>query len=196
MPVHPIAPEESQVRKLVVTEFVSLDGVTDDPAWTAPYWSDDIGEFKFAELFGSDSLLLGRVTYEGFAEAWPDRTDEQGYADRINSMPKHVVSTTLSAPTWNNSEVIDSDVAGRIAQLKQEDGQDILVFGSGTLAQTLIQEGLVDRYNLLVYPVVLGSGRRMFRDETTAKLRLTDTRSFPAGVVLLVYEPDDAAPPS
>jgi dihydrofolate reductase len=181
------------VRQLVVSEFVSLDGVTDDPQWTAPYWSDDIGRFKFAELFGSDSLLLGRVTYEGFAEAWPGRTDEQGYADRINGMPKHVVSTTLTAPTWNNSQVIDADVAGQIRELKQQDGQDILVFGSGTLAQTLIREGLVDRYHLLVYPVVLGAGRKLFRDETATRLRLAETRSFPSGVIGLIYETEEAA---
>ncbi|MEO8392143.1 MAG: dihydrofolate reductase family protein [Chloroflexota bacterium] len=176
------------MRKITVSEFVSLDGVMGDPNWTFKYWSDESAAFKFAELFAHDALLLGRVTYEGFAQAWPSQKDEQGYADRMNSMPKHVVSATLDNTTWTNTSVIKSNVIDEIKALKQQDGQDILVFGSDTLVQTLIQNDLVDRYNLLIYPVVLGAGKRLFLDGTTTTLKLAETKSFNSGVTALVYE--------
>src|SRR5688500_16289938 len=137
------------MRKVIVSEFVSLDGVIEEPMWTGPYWNDEIAKFKFSELFSVDALLLGRNTYEGFAQAWPDQTDEQGYADRMNGMPKYVVSTTLQNAEWNNSHVISANVAEEVAKLKQEPGQDILIFGSGKLAESLLEAGLVDQYNLL-----------------------------------------------
>src|SRR5579864_6868739 len=130
------------MRKLVVSEFVSLDGVMEDPGgdsnfehkgWTMPYWHEEIGKFKFEELFASDALLLGRVTYQGFAAAWPSATDEQGFADRMNSLPKFVVSTTLTSVEWNNSSLIKEQVAEEIAKLKQQPGQDILIAGSAEL---------------------------------------------------------------
>jgi dihydrofolate reductase len=185
------------MRKVVVSEYMSLDGVIEDPGgaekfkhggWTIPYWSDEIAKFKFDELFASDALLLGRVTYEGFAAAWPSMTDEAGYADRMNSFPKYVVSTTLDKAGWNNSRLIKQNIAQEIAKLKQESGQDILVFGSGMLAQTLLQHNLVDQYNLLVYPVVLGSGKRLFGDATNAGLKLVDAKAFGSGVALLIYQ--------
>lgn len=177
------------MRKITVSEFVSLDGVMQDPKWTFKYWSDESAAFKFAELFSHDALLLGRVTYEGFSEAWPAQKDEQGYADRMNSMPKHVVSATLSNPTWTNSSVIKGNVIEEIKALKEQPGQDILVFGSNTLVQTLIQNDLVDRYNLLVYPLVLGEGKRVFSDGASTTLKLTELKSFSSGVTALVYEP-------
>jgi dihydrofolate reductase len=179
------------MRKIIVTEFVALDGVMEDPhKWSFPYWSDDIEKFKYDELFASDAQLLGRVTYEGFAAAWPSRTDEGGYADRLNSLPKYVVSTTLERAEWNNSHLIKKNVAEAVSRLKQQSGQDILVHGSPTLVQTLIQHDLIDQYHLLVYPLVLGSGKRLFQDGSKATLKIVDSKTFSSGVALLRYEPE------
>ncbi len=177
------------MRKVVVSEFVSLDGVIHEPMWTFAYWTDEIAQFKYDELFSSDALLLGRMTYEGFAQAWPGRTDEQGYADRMNGLPKYVVSTTLDRAEWNNSHLIKANVAEEVSKLKQQPGQDILIFGSGKLLQTLMQYDLIDQYHLLIYPVVLGSGQRLFEDGSNAKLKLAETQTFSSGVVALVYQP-------
>jgi dihydrofolate reductase len=177
------------MRKLVVSEFVSLDGVMEEPSWTAPYWNDEIATFKYDELFASDALLLGRVTYQGFAAAWPSRTDEQGYADRMNSLPKYVVSTTLDKAEWNNTRLIKTNVAGQVSELKQQSGGNILLFGSGALVQTLLQNYLVDEYALLVYPVALGKGKHLFKDGSKATLKLVETKTFSSGVVALVYHP-------
>lgn len=177
------------MRKVVVSEFMSLDGVIHEPLWTFPYWNEEIAAFKYDELFSSDALLLGRVTYEGFAQAWPGRTDEQGYADRMNGLPKHVVSTTLAKAEWNNSHLIKANVADEISRIKQQSGQNLLVFGSGKLVQTLMQHNLVDQYNLLIYPLVLGSGQRLFEDGSSGKLKLVDTQTFSSGVAALVYQP-------
>jgi len=185
------------MRKVVVSEFVSLDGVMEDPGgaekfehggWTMSYWGEAIGKVKFDELFASDALLLGRVTYQGFAAAWPGRTDEAGFADRMNSLPKYVVSTTLEEVPWTNSQLVKGNIVKEISKLKQQPGQDILIAGSGALVQTLMQHDLIDAYRLLVYPVVLGSGKRLFRDGSKATLRLVETRTFPSGVVLLEYQ--------
>jgi dihydrofolate reductase len=175
--------------KVVVTMFVSLDGVMEEPAWTMPYWNDEIAKFKLDELFATDAHLLGRVTYQGFAAAWPSRTDEAGFADRMNSLPKFVVSTTLEKVEWNNSRLIKENVAEEVSKLKQQPGQDILIAGSGTLVHTLMQHDLIDEYRLLVYPVVLGSGKRLFRDGSKATLKLVETKTFSSGVVLLRYQP-------
>jgi dihydrofolate reductase len=186
------------MRKVVVTEFITLDGVIEDPGgaeafkyagWSMPYWDEGIGKIKFDELFAADALLLGRVTYEGFAAAWPSQSDEAGFADRMNGIHKHVVSTTLQKADWNNSTIIKGNVPEEVAKLKQQPGQDILVFGSAALIQTLIQHNLVDQYTLLVYPVVLGTGKRLFQNDSNTKLKLVETQSFPSGVVLLVYQP-------
>lgn len=178
------------MRKIIISEFVSLDGVMEEPQWTTPYWNDEIAHFKRDELFSVDALLLGRVTYEGFAAAWPGQTDEAGYADRMNGMPKFVVSTTLDKLEWNNSNPISKNIADEIAKLKQQPGQDILVFGSDTLVQMLIQHDLVDQYNLLVYPVVLGKGRRLFGEGSATKLKLVETKPYSSGVILLCYQAD------
>ena len=175
------------MRKLVVTEFLSLDGIMENPAWTFPYWNDEIAKFKGEESSASDALLLGRVTYQGFAAAWPQSKDEG--APYFNSVRKYVVSTTLDKAEWNNSHIIKGNVVEEINKLKQQDGKDITVHGSGRLAQTLMQHDLVDCYRLLVYPVVLGKGQRLFQDGTTATLKLVEARSFSSGVAALIYEP-------
>ncbi len=175
------------MRNIVVTEFVSLDGVMENPGWTFPYWNDEIAQFKGEESSASDALLLGRVTYEGFAAAWPNSTDEG--ADYFNGVRKYVVSTTLETAEWNNSTLIKDNVVEEITKLKQQDGGDITVHGSGMLVQTLIENDLVDRYRLLVYPVVLGKGKRLFQDGTTATLNCVDARSVGSGVTALIYEP-------
>ena len=176
------------MSKIVVTEFLSLDGVMEEPAWTAPYWNDEIAKFKYDELFASGAHLLGRVTYQGFAAAWPGRSDE--FADRMNGLPKYVVSTTLQKAEWKGSIIIREHVAQEIGRLKQQPGQDILVAGSATLVQTLILHGLADEYHFLVYPVIVGLGKRIFQDglDKTA-LNLIESRAFSSGVVLLRYEP-------
>ena len=176
------------MRKVVVTEFLSLDGVMENPAWTFPYWNDEIAKFKGEESSASDALLLGRVTYQGFAAAWPQSKDEG--APYFNSVRKYVVSTTLDKAEWNNSRIIKGNVVEEITKLKQQDGQDITVHGSATLVQTLIQHDLVDRYRLLVYPVVVGKGARLFKEGTTATLKLVKTQSFSSGVAALIYVPD------
>ncbi len=176
------------MRKIVVSEFVSLDGVMENPAWTFPYWNDEIAQFKGDETNAGDALLLGRVTYQGFAAAWPESTDEG--APYFNSVRKYVVSTTLETAEWNNSVLIKDNFVEEITKLKQQDGRDIVVHGSATLVQTLMQHDLVDRYRLLVYPLVIGEGKRLFNESTTATLKLLETQSFSSGVVALVYEPN------
>ncbi len=155
------------MRKIVVSEFVTVDGVMQAPGgdgdfelagWTMPYWNDEIGQFKFEELDAADALLLGRVTYEGFAAAWPSMTDEAGFADRMNRYTKYVVSSTLKQADWNNSTVLSGDVVEEVTRRKEEPGKDILVGGSATLVQALMGHGLVDELRLAVYPG--GAGRR------------------------------------
>ncbi len=188
------------MRKVIVSEYVSLDGVMEDPGgaeefehggWHNPFFVEEIGKYKFDELFASDALLLGRVTYQGFAAAWPSMTDEAGFADRMNSLPKFVVSTTLEEPLeWNNSRLIKGNVAEEVSKLKQEPGQDILVYGSGDLVHTLMQHDLIDEYRLMVHPIVVGSGKRLFKDGSdTTVLRLVETKMFGSGVVVLTYQP-------
>jgi dihydrofolate reductase len=182
--------KEERMRNIVVTEFLSLDGVMEAPGWTFPYWNDEIAAFKGEEAAASDALLLGRVTYQGFAAAWPESTDEgAGY---FNSVRKYVVSTTLDTAEWNNSILIKGDIVSEIARLKQLDGRDITVHGSAALVQTLMQHDLVDRYRLLVYPVVLGKGKRLFQEGATATLNLVHTQRFSSGVVALNFEPERA----
>ena len=187
--------------KLVVTEFLSLDGVFQDPGGVGEIerggWSfkfdrgDDGNKFKLDELMAADVQLLGRVTYEGFAAAWPSRKDEMGFADKMNSMPKYVVSTTLENPKWTNTKVIGDDIAEEVGKLKDEVEGEILVAGSGQLVNTLLDEDLVDELRLMVFPVVVGQGKRLFAEERDlAALKLTDSRAVgPDGVIVLTYEP-------
>lgn len=189
------------MRKIVVSEFLSLDGVMEGPGpvdpferagWTMKYWDEGVSKLKFDELFTSDALLLGRVTYTGFAAAWPAAKDQLGFADRMNAMPKYVVSTTLRSADWNNSTIINGQVIEEIARLKEQPGKDILVAGSGALIETLMRNNLVDDYQLLVYPVIVGSGKRLFKDGVDASMKLVESRPFDTGVVLLHYTPASA----
>jgi len=195
-----MAREVSRMRKIVVSEFVSLDGVVEDPGgaekfkhggWSFKFRDDQVPKYKLDELFTSDALLLGRVTYEGFAKAWPSRKDDLGFADKMNNMPKYVVSTTLKKLDWNNSQLIKSNVVEEVKRLKQQPGKDILVYGSGKLVNTLLQHNLVDELRLMVHPVVLGSGKRLFDDnaESLKVLKLAESKTFPSGIVLLSYHP-------
>jgi dihydrofolate reductase len=184
--------------KLVVTEFVSVDGVFEDPGgaenyehggWTFEYDRGDEGnKFKLDELMDAEAQLLGRVTYEGFAAAWPSREGE--FADKINNGPKYVVSNTLKDPEWQNTTVISDDVVGEIAQLKEQTTGTILVAGSGTLVGTLLKAGLVDELRLMVFPTVLGSGKRLFPDGIDRlKFTLTEARQVGSdGVQVQVYQ--------
>jgi dihydrofolate reductase len=191
--------KENNMRKVIVSEYVTLDGVMEDPGggegtehggWSFQFWSEEAAKFKFDELFASDALLLGRVTYQGFAKAWPSMTDEQGFADRMNSLPKFVVSTTLKEVEWNNSRLIKGNIAEEVSKLKRQPGQDILIAGSVELVHTLMQHDLIDEYRLLVHPIVLGSGKRLFREGSDRTLlRLVDTRTFSSGIVVLSYQP-------
>jgi dihydrofolate reductase len=192
------------VGRIVVTEFVSLDGVVEAPGGGESFkhggWSLEINrgeegdKFKLDETLSSEVLLLGRVTYEGFAASWPSRTDDVGFADKFNSMPKYVVSSTLEDPEWNNSRVLNGDVVEEVSRLKQEQDGDIVVHGSPQLVQTLLDHDLVDELRLMVFPVVLGSGKRLFGETSDKKpLRLTDSKVVGDGVAILTYQPAGAA---
>lgn len=178
------------MRRVIVSEFVSLDGVMEDPRWTFRFPSDDRDAFKFDELAAADALLLGRVTYEGFAAAWPQMEEQTGeYGAWMNGYPKHVVSTTLQEPlAWNNSSLLEGDVAEGVAALKERDGKDILVFGSADLVNTLMQHDLIDELRLMVFPVVVGRGKRLFAEGLDTKnLRLVESKTFDSGAVVLTY---------
>lgn len=188
--------------RIVVSEFITLDGVMEDPGgsegtpgggWAFKYRRGPEGDkFKLDELFAASAVLLGRTTYQGFAQAWPGRTDEEGYAERMNGVKHYVVSTTLrdEEATWADSQVIRSDVVGEVARLRAEPGGDVLVYGSGTLVETLVNHGLVDEYRIMVFPVILGSGKRMFGDHGgPTGLALDEVRAAGDGVVMLTYHP-------
>lgn len=174
-------------RTLAATLFMSLDGVVESPdKWSFPFWSDETQKFKLEEVRATDALLLGRVTYEGFPAAWPGRKDPDGFADRFNSIPKFVASKTLKKLEWNNSHLIKGDLAGEVSKLKQQPGQDIVIHGSPTLIRALMPHDLIDEYRLLVYPLVLGRGKRLFDESSQAKLKLAESQAFSKGVVKLV----------
>lgn len=177
--------------RLVITEFLTLDGVMEAPnEWSFPYFGEDQGAFKNDELFASDAQLLGRITYEGFAAAWPDMPDTGEFGERMNSMPKYVVSNTLDKADWTNSHIIKgSSAVDEIKKLKAQPGGDLLVAGSAELVQFLIKNDLVDRYHLLVYPVVVGKGKHLFQEGTDAKLKLVETKTLEHGVIVQIYEP-------
>jgi dihydrofolate reductase len=186
--------------RIIVTEFMSLDGVVEDPGgsegfkyggWSFEFSRGEEGDkFKLDETMNSDALLLGRVTYEGFAEAWPSRKDEFGFADKFNNMPKYVASRTLSDPTWTNTTVLDGDLGEAVAKLKQQHDGDIVVHGSVSVAQALLEADLVDELRLMVFPVVLGAGKRLFGDASDKKkLTLADSKIVGDGVAILTYAP-------
>jgi dihydrofolate reductase len=184
--------------KLIVSEFITLDGVVEDPGgaesferggWAFRFERGEEGDkFKLDETLGSAAMLLGRKTYEGFAEAWPSRTDPMGFADKMNSMPKYVVSTTLQDPEWTNSTVLGGDPGEAVTKLKADVDGDILVAGSITLSQSLLELGLVDELRLMVFPVMLGAGLRFFAEGSDHAFQLVESK--PAGQVLLTtYRP-------
>ncbi|MGH3452544.1 MAG: dihydrofolate reductase family protein [Haloechinothrix sp.] len=190
--------EEEQVGRIVVTEFVSLDGVMEDPGgsedfkyggWSFEFARGEEGDrFKLDEALQAQALLLGRVTYEGFAEAWPTRTGE--FADKFNSMPKYVVSSTLDQAEWNNTTVLKGDIVETASKLRQEVDGDIVVHGSAQLVQFLIEHDLVDELRLMVFPVVLGAGKSVFGTTSDRKnLRLVESKTVGDGVAILIYEP-------
>jgi dihydrofolate reductase len=183
--------------RIVVTEFISLDGVIEDPGGGEDFkhggWSFEISrgdegdQFKLDETMSSAALLLGRRTYEGFAEAWPSREGE--FADKFNNMPKYVVSSTLKDPEWTNTTVLDGDVAEQVSKVRGEVDGDIVVHGSAQLVQGLLEHGLVDELRLMVFPVVLGAGKRLFGETSDKRpLKLTDSKAVGDGVTIQVYE--------
>jgi dihydrofolate reductase len=192
------------MRKITVAEFVSLDGVMQAPGgaeedteggfayggWTGPYWHDDIGESILQDLNQSDTLLLGRKTWQTHAQAFEPAVGDP-FADLLNNLRKYVVSTTLkSADAWRNSTIIRDNVVDEVRKLKEQPGKDIHVDGSSVLVHALAQADLVDEYHLLMFPIVLGSGKRVFPDDFYVPLKLIETRSFPTGVTLLRYQPE------
>ena len=179
------------MRNVIVSEFVSLDGVIETPSWSLQLTGEEQQKYKLEELCASDALLLGRATYEELAASWPHESEQYGgYTDMMNSYPKYVVSTTLQEPLEWNASLIEGDVAEEVLRLKQAHGKDILVYGSGDLVGTLIQHNLVDEYRLMVFPVVVGSGKRLFEEGgNRVALEPADSRTFSTGVVYLTFRP-------
>jgi dihydrofolate reductase len=183
--------------RIIVTEFVSIDGVMEAPggeegykhtAWTFEFPDEGQYEYKFEELQETEVLLLGRVTYESFAAAWPGRTDEQGFADRFNSMPKYVVSGTLEHPEWNNTTVLEGDFPESVERLKDQIDGNIVVHGSNTLVHGLLQRDLVDELHLMIFPVILGTGKRLFPElDDKIVWDLADHRTY-GSIVLHAYK--------
>jgi dihydrofolate reductase len=185
------------MRRIVVSEFVSLDGVMEDPGgaegfehggWSFKFSDPDGMKYKLDEVMDHEALLLGRVTYQGFAAAWPGMKDDVGFADKMNSMPKYVISRTLESADWNNSTVLSGDIGDEVRALKEQDGGDILIAGSASLVTELSSLGLVDEYRLMVFPIVLGSGKRVFAGTTGAPvLKLIGCQELDSGTLILTY---------
>jgi len=193
--------------RLIVTDFVTVDGVIEAPgfdehrdgrnAWALRVQGEDDEQFNLHQIFTADGFLLGRKTYQIWAAFWPTVTVDEGLAKRMHEVPKYVVSKTLDRADWNNSTLISGDVAEAVTRLKEQPGGDLLVFGSADLVDTLLEHDLIDEYRLLFYPVILGSGKHLFRDGIdTHHLRLVGSRTFDSGVVLLTYEPESETPTS
>ena len=185
------------MRKIIVTEFISTDGVMEGPGpddpfkfagWTMAYGSAETMKIKLNEVMESDALLLGRTTYDGFAKAWPGRNDEMGFGDKMNNMKKYVVSDTLKTADWSNTEIIaGKDLVEKLTALKNKEGGDILVNGSSVLVKSLSDNNLVDIYRLLVFPIILGTGKRLFNENNKVELKLVKSQSFDNGVIFLEY---------
>jgi len=186
------------MRKIIVTEFISLDGVFQAPGpdgtgfkyegWTFAYNNDEFMKFKMGELQDADMQLLGRVTYAGFANAWPGRSGDP-FSEKFNSMPKYVVSKSLQKAEWNNSHIINQNVVEEIKKLKSGSGGSILVSGSGELVRFLMKNNLVDQLSILLYPVVLGEGKRLFAGAEKKDLKLVESQAFKNGLMKLIYTP-------
>jgi dihydrofolate reductase len=188
------------MRKLVAAEYVTIDGVMTDPGgvgeierggWSNAYFDDELATYQTDQLFASDALLLGRVTFEGFAAAWPAQEEAEGdFGVRMNTLPKFVASRSLKEPLPWNGTLLEGDVVEEVAKLKEQPGRDILIYGSGQLVNTLHPRGLIDEYRLMVFPVTLGQGKHLFGEGgDKTNLTLTDTKTTGSGVVVLTYEP-------
>ena len=176
------------MRSLIAVEYLSLDGVMENPAWTGPYFNDEISAFQRGQLFASDGLVLGRVTYQGMAAAWPTMRDTDGFAERINRLPKYVASRSLQPTEWN-AQLLDGNLAEAVGALKQQTGQTLLLYGSGAVVNTLMAHGLIDEYHLLVHPLVVGGGKQLFAGGHPVALRLVTSRITQTGVAILTYRP-------
>jgi len=193
------------MRKVVAAEYVTLDGVMEDPAgigeienggWSNPYFNDELAKYQSDQLLASDALLLGRVTFEGFAAAWPSMEETEGdFAVRMNRLPKFVASRSLKEPLSWNGTLLRGDVGEEVAQLKQQPGRNILIYGSGELVHELHQYGLIDEYLLMVFPVTVGEGKRLFRGRCKIDLKLANAWSTGTGVAVLTYEPSSCRRP-
>jgi dihydrofolate reductase len=191
------------MRRVVAAEYLSVDGrmEMEDPegkekelgGWTAPYWNDELQQMQYDRLFASDALLLGRVTYQGFAASWPSINDEQGFADRMNSLPKYVASTTLKEPLEWNATLLHGNPVDEVRRLKQLPGRDILIYGSAELVRTLLPHGLIDVLRLMIHPVFLGWGKRLLEAVDRSGLTLTDIQATAKGVVTLTYQTGEPA---
>ena len=181
-------------RKVVASTYVTLDGFIDEPGrWSFPFWSEEAAQFKARELLASDALLLGRITYEGFAAAWPTMEGTGDFGEKMNAMPKYVASRTLATATWN-ATIMQGEVADEVRRLRSEDGGDLLIGGSGQLIDYLSAHDLVDEYRLMVHPIVLGDGeKRLFANAPRRTLRLVESVTFPNGVIVNTYRPAPSA---
>ena len=178
------------MRKLIVSTQASMDGVIENPQnWVFDYVNDEFFKYASDQLFAADMLIMGRVTYEGFADAWPAREGADAFADRMNGLPKYVASRTLKGPLTWNANLIQGDVAQEVAKLKEGSGGTILQYGSGELTRTLLQHGLIDEFRVLVYPVAVGAGLRIFENIGQTPMKLLETKTFNTGVVILHYQP-------
>jgi class 3 adenylate cyclase/dihydrofolate reductase len=199
--------KQGALRKLIASEFMTLDGVMEAPGhdqhqdgkntWALQHAGEDQQRFKIDEVNGAGALLLGRVTYEIFAAFWPTAPKDEGFADRMNGIPKYVVSGSLKSASWQNTTIIGEDPVGRIRELKREPGGDIFLYGSADLLNSLVRHDVIDEYRIMVFPVVLGSGKRLFQESTDiTPLRLVDSLTFESGITVLTYQPADRAPSS
>ena len=180
--------------RLVATEYLSLDGIFEEPGhWSNPWFNDQAGQFKYAELQASDALLLGRKTYEGFAAAWPNAKGTGDFGEKMNSMPKYVVSSTLDKVDWPGSKLVKGDVVAEVRKLKEQAGSDLLLSGSAQLFNALMEANLIDLYRIMLFPVVLGKGKRLFAEGTDRRiLGVPETKTFTSGVAILEYRPEPA----
>jgi len=177
---------------VVAVEYLTLDGIMDEPRWSGPYFNEELQMFQFNNLMGSDALLLGRVTYEGFKSSWPTMTDEAGFADKMNSMPKYVATSTLDKGEWN-ATLLKGDLVEEVTRLKRDVEGTLLINGSAKLFQTLHAAGLIDEYRFMIYPVVVATGKRLFADEGSQNdLKLVKSQITDSGVAVLTYQPAGA----
>lgn len=182
------------MRRIVNSTYMSLDGVVQHPEnWTFDYRSDDAAQFGHDQLFSSDALLMGRRTYDIFVEHWPKATDDAGFADRMNALPKYVVSNTLTNPSWSNTTVVNGDITDQIRKLKDAPGQDILQYGYGAVTAHLLRVGLLDELRIWLHPLLVGGSEPdtlLFHEQVEAQLQLVSTQPYESGMVILTYQPD------